>query len=238
LSVTKTAASSAIDREAVSHNLLGQRLGRKGRDTRERILAATEKLLASPPGTAITLSAVAREASLGMTTLYLYFSDFTELFLAVLDNIMATAEECYVGRLRERWDDAVLGDHCVEFLQAYQAFWVKHSRALHLRNAFAYNNDQRVVDHRIAVSRPLLELLIRQMDGDPTEEGTPASNMATVLYTGVERMITVTTDPTFPRIADANVEAHVRGLMRAEARLLELGLADGRAAMRKAAAAA
>ena len=101
----KTAASSAIEKESLSHNLQGQRLGRKGRDTRERILLAAETLLAAPPGAPITLSAVAREASLGMTTLYLYFSDFTELLLAVLDGIMATAEDSYIGRLRERWPD-------------------------------------------------------------------------------------------------------------------------------------
>jgi AcrR family transcriptional regulator len=70
---------------SLSHNLVGQRLGKKGRDTRERILAATDRLLAGPPDTAISLSAVAREASLAMTTLYIYFNDLTELLLAVLD---------------------------------------------------------------------------------------------------------------------------------------------------------
>jgi AcrR family transcriptional regulator len=232
--VSKSAASAAADREPVSHNLLGQRLGRKGRDTRERILVATEKLLASPPGTPISLSAVAREASLGMTTLYLYFSDFTELLLAVLDSIMATAEESYVGDLRERWPDEELGAHCLRFVEAYHAFWVRHSRALHLRNAYAYNNDKRVIDHRIVVSRPLIDLLILQMDGDPADNQSPINHMGTVLLTGVERMITVTTDPTFPSIADQDVVSHVRGLMRAEARLLELGVRDGRALAHRA----
>jgi AcrR family transcriptional regulator len=230
--VTKAAAPSAIDKDSVSHNLLGQRLGRKGRDTRERILLATEKLLGAPAGAQITLSAVAREASLGMTTLYLYFSDFTELLLAVLDTIMATAEESYVALLRERWPDEALGEQCLKFVEMYQAFWVRHSRTLHLRNSYAYNNDQRMVAHRIAVSRPVIDLLIQQMDGDPADMRSPVNNMGTVLMTSVERMITVITDPTFPSVADADVHAHVRGLIRAEARLLELGVADGRAVSR------
>ena len=230
----KTAASSAIDKESLSHNLQGQRLGREGRDTRERILLATEKLLACPPGTPITLSAVAREASLGMTTLYLYFSDLTELLLAVLEGVMATAEDTYIGQLRERWPDEALGEEAFRFVEAYYAFWLKHSRALHLRNAVAFN-DERMRAHRIAASQPLINLLIRQMDGDPGEQYSASHSMATVLLTGIERMITVATDAAFPIIINQDFEPHVRGILRAEARLLELALADRRAANRGAA---
>ena len=46
-------AVSSVDEGPLSHNLQGQRLGRKGRGTRERILAATERLLAGPPDTPI-----------------------------------------------------------------------------------------------------------------------------------------------------------------------------------------
>jgi AcrR family transcriptional regulator len=224
----KTAASSALDKESVSHNLLGQRLGRKGRDTRERILAATEKLLAGPPGTQISLSAVAREASLGMTTLYLYFGDLIELLLAVLEGIMATAEDSYVGHLRERWPDETLGEQCLKFVDAYHAFWVRHSRILHLRNA--YSDDPRMREQRMALSGPMVALLSHQMDAaDPADINTPAAYMATVLLTGVERLITVTTDATFVSMVP-DPTPRVREFMRAEARLLELAIADARAA--------
>jgi len=76
----------------VARNLHGQKLGRKGRVTRDRILAATIELLESPSGEPITMSAVARKASLGMTSLYNYFNDFSELLLAVLDPVMEEAE--------------------------------------------------------------------------------------------------------------------------------------------------
>jgi len=81
----KRAAAGA---KPLSHNLNGQRLGRKGRDTRARILAATNELLAGPIDTPISLSAVARQASLGMTSLYQYFTDLTELLLALLEPLM------------------------------------------------------------------------------------------------------------------------------------------------------
>src|SRR5688500_16342358 len=96
--------------EAVSHNLNGQKLGRKGRVTRERILAATAELLAGPRDAPISLSAVARQASLGMTSLYNYFSDFTELLLALLEPVMESAEDAYLAQLREPWSDDELGE--------------------------------------------------------------------------------------------------------------------------------
>lgn len=226
------AQSSTIEKESVSHNLLGQRLGRKGRDTRERIILATERLLAGPFGTPISLSAVAREASLGMTTLYLYFSDLSELLLAVLAPIMATAEETYIAHLREPWSDDELGAHCLRFIEAYHAFWVRHSRILHLRNTYADDGDERMRSSRIGPSRLVMEMLVRQMEGDPAELRTPIYYMASVLMTGIERMITIATDEKFRNLLQEDPEPHIRNLLRTEARLLELALRDGRAQSR------
>lgn len=224
--------SSTIEKEALSHNLLGQRLGRKGRDTRDRIILATETLLAAPSGTAISLSAVAREASLGMTTLYLYFSDLPELLLAVLAPITATAEESYIAHLRSPWPDEELGAHCLRFVEAYHAFWVRHSRILHLRNSYAEDGDERMRLSRIAFSRTVMDLLVVQMEGDLTQLRAPVYYMASVLMTGIERMITIATDEKLRNMFQEDPEPHIRNLLRTEARLLELALRDGRAQSR------
>ena len=215
----------------LSHNLQGQRLGRKGRDTRDRILAATEKLLASDDDAPISLSAVAREASLGMTTLYLYFSDLTELIIAVLNSVMASAEKSYIAHLRSKWPDAALAERCRCFVEDYYAFWQRHSRVLHLRNSYADAGDHRVREHRIAVSLPVIDLLVQQMEAAPGDRLSPAFAMATALLTGIERVITVATDASFNSLAD-DAEAHVGVLLQAEARLLELGIRDCRASAR------
>lgn len=221
--------AASIDQESLSHNLLGQRLGRKGRDTRERILAATQRLLDGPVDAPISLSAVAREASLAMTTLYLYFSDLTELLLAALQPIMASAEEAFAADLRTRWPDEALAEHCLTFVEAFHAFWAKHARILHLRNAYADANDARMREHRIASSQPLIELLSRQMDHDPAKPRFLTYSMATVLMTGLERLVTVTTDESYSNLMEENASPYVRNLLRSEARLLELGLRDTRA---------
>jgi AcrR family transcriptional regulator len=223
------AAQSTVEKEPLSHNLVGQRLGRKGRDTRARILTATEKLLADPGEAAISLSAVAREASIGMTTLYLYFSDLTELLLAVLLPIMESAEDSYVGHLRMLWPDKSLAEDCLKFVEAYYAFWVRHSRILHLRNTFADNNDERMRAYRTYGTQPVIGLLSKQMGTNAEAGDSRNSGMATVLLTGIERMITVMTDPAMVRIIGKDQTERVPILLKAEARLLELGIRDCRA---------
>jgi AcrR family transcriptional regulator len=223
-------AASSVDEGPLSHNLQGQRLGRKGRGTRERILAATERLLAGPLDAPISLSAVAREASLGMTTLYLYFSDLTELLLAVLEPVMRSAEQRYVGHVRERWPDDELADHCRQFVEAYHGFWEQNSRILHLRNSYADIQDPRMVEHRIETTRPLIGLLVHQMDGDPKVQLSPTFGVATTLLTAIERLVTVSTDANFPSLLIEDPKLHIQTLLGGAARLLELGIRDRRAA--------
>jgi AcrR family transcriptional regulator len=211
--------------QSLSHNLLGQRLGRKGRVTRERILAAADRLLADPAGAPLSLSAVAREASLGMTSLYLYFSDLTELVIAVLEPIMASAEASYLAQLRPRWPEDALGRNCLAFVTAYYGFWERHSRILHLRNTYGMG-DPRIALHRINAAQPLIDLLTRQMDGDAAIPGTLRRGMASALVTGMERIVTVTTDAEIASLFENGPD--VLNLLRGQARLLELGIADGR----------
>src|SRR5690606_29136743 len=82
--------------ESITHNLNGQRLGRKGRETRERIIHTAIRLLEERGAEPFSLSSVAREASLGMSSLYNYFNDASELMIAVLEPVMATADNGYM----------------------------------------------------------------------------------------------------------------------------------------------
>lgn len=220
---------AAAGSKALSHNLNGQRLGRKGRDTRARILAATNELLAGSIDTPITLSAVARQASLGMTSLYLYFNDLTELLLAVLEPLTADAEESYLRHLRERWPDDNLNAHCLEFVTAIHGFWHRNSTILHLRNSMADQRDKRMMEQRVRSAQPVILMLVTQMDQDPAVPDTLAAGMATVLYTGIERVVTVATDRILPTVLPGAFSPNVRNFLRAEARLLELVIREFRA---------
>ncbi|HEX7857998.1 MAG TPA: TetR/AcrR family transcriptional regulator [Sphingobium sp.] len=212
---------------SISRNLYGQRLGRKGRDTRDRIVTAADALLARPEPVQITLSAVAREASLGMTTLYLYFSDLTELLLAVLEPVMVTAEDAYLNRIQARWDDDRLGEECYAFMLAYHDFWARHTRILHLRNALADQHDRRMLLHRVEAATALIERVVEQMGHDPADTQSAAYDMGTVLMTGVERVVTMSTNTDMQDVV-VRSRPKVADRMRAVARLMELAIREHR----------
>lgn len=213
---------------AVSHNQVGQKLGRKGQETRERILAAVLRLLADPDGPPVTLSGVAKEARVRPPNVYLYFPDMGELVLAALARVMDTAEEAYLAKLRQRWPDDALTESCLAFLEGYYLFWERHARLLHMRNAMADAGDLRVLRYRNDVTMPLIALLAGQIGA-----GGVDANIACVLLTGMERVATVVTNPQFRiitgAIANADQRDYVRSLIEAEAEVLSVVIAHRRA---------
>lgn len=212
---------------SISHNLNGQKLGRKGRVTRERILAAAIELLDSP-AESFTLSAVARRVSLGMTSLYNYFTDLTELLLAVLEPVMATAEDSYLAFLREPWPDDALYDHCYGFVRRYHDFWLAHSRLLHMRNSLADQHDVRMMRHRIDSTRPVIRLLVRQMGVETVVSGHDTS-MATMLMIGIERSITLATDAELRFLINMGPEVSEDRYLVPGARLMAFAIREARA---------
>lgn len=214
------------DGAEVSHNVLGQKLGRKGRQTRERILTVAAELIAEEEP--LSLSAVARRVPLGMTSLYNYFSDLTELFLAVLDPVMATAEEAYVAQLREPWPDDRLAECCYAFARGKFEFWSRNTRLMHLRNAMADSGDIRVRTYRIKGSQELIRLMAGQMDARPFDRTSPAAGMATVLITAIERSVTVATDAGLTTLFGPDQSFPADHYLRPGARILEMAIRDMR----------
>ncbi|PNU04997.1 TetR/AcrR family transcriptional regulator [Novosphingobium guangzhouense] len=212
---------------AISHNLNGQRLGRKGRVTRERILAAAIELIEASEEP-VTLARVARAASLGMTSVYNYFTDMTELLLAVLDPVMATAKDDYLSLVQGRWPDEELYARCYAFVRAYHGFWARHSRLLHMRNALADQQDARMMKHRIRSSRPIIALLVRQMGEEPVGLG-PHTSMATMVMIGIERSVTLVTDRELRKLVGIEPELSEDRYLVPGARLMEFAISDARA---------
>lgn len=211
---------------AVSHNLHGQRLGRKGRFTRERILATAIAMIEESEEP-VTLARVARRASLGMTAVYNYFADMTELLLAALEPVMATAREDYLAALSDHWPDDALYDHCYAFVVRYHDFWQRHSRLLHMRNAFGDHQDVRMMQHRIESTRPIIALLVRQMGDEPLGLGQHTS-MATMLMIGVERSVTLATDRELRRLVQMGPDVNEDRYLVPGARLMEFAISDAR----------
>lgn len=213
--------------EAVTHNLNGQKLGRKGRVTRERILRAAIELLEGPEEEPFTLGAVAAKASLGLTSLYNYFDDQTQLLIAVLEPVMASGVEVYQSIANEYWTDEELPERCQAFVDAYYEFWIKYSRLLHLRNSMSEHGDERMMRYRMDSTMPVLHMLARQTGESEMNQDSEAALMLTMFFVGLERSITLSTDRHLEELTGYDFGEAFR-YKNPGARLLEITIRDCR----------
>jgi AcrR family transcriptional regulator len=237
MAVALQSRTHGVNRTGTTHNLVGQRLGRKGQETRDRILAAMSHLLEIDDEAPITLSAVSREASIGMSTLYLYFPDLGELVLAVLSRTIKENEPGFIEYLGEFWSDAALSERVLSFTRAHFAFWEKHARLMQMRNSFADARDMRFVRYRQKMSGPVRAMLVRQMCAQPGACEHIYEDCATVMLSGLERVATIVINPDFATLAGVeNPEERTRYVERlalAEARLIETLIRDMRSQARQ-----
>lgn len=211
-------------------NLQGQKLGNKGRITRERIVAAAREMIEEPRAEPFSVSAVARRAGLRTSSIYNYFADFTELFMAVIEPVVEQSEEAYVCLIRAYWPDDELEIHCWQFVQAFHTYWKEHTRLLHLRNTIADQYDTRVLLLRIAMARTVIRLLGQQLGAPATRATGPEYDLASVLFTGLERVVTIATDEELKAHHPPSVKPRFEGAtLKQQSRLLALAIMDERA---------
>ncbi|WP_022673832.1 TetR/AcrR family transcriptional regulator [Novosphingopyxis baekryungensis] len=222
----------------IDTNLQGQKLGNKGRITRERIMTVARDLIENPSSEGFSLSAVARHTELRMSSIYNYFADPTELFLAVFEPIAEEAEEAYIGLIRDRWPDEEVETRSTQFIAAFHTYWQRHSRILHLRNRLADQHDERVMLKRISMARNVVRLLGQQAGGNAVEGTGPEYDLASVLYTGLERVVTIATDEEMKAHYPPQIKPRFEGgTLYQQARLLALAISDERGRSQKRSAA-
>ncbi len=213
----------------VSYNLNGQRLGRKGRETRERIVRAAVEVLVEESDEPFTLSAVARQASLGMSSLYNYFTDLSELMAAVLDPVSASAKETWLAELACHWPDDEIAERCLRFWNLYAGFWSQNAAVLHQRNRMSDAGDERMLACRIEAGLPLMDGIATQLGrGDGTKPSDEERALASVLGTMMERTVTVQSQPNYRSYTAGSFGRGTSALGNAGSRLLALAISDWR----------
>jgi AcrR family transcriptional regulator len=202
-----------------ARNKHGQALGRKGAESRQRLLDAAKDLLVRAPTQKLTASAVAREAGMASQTFYLYFAEMGELLLDLSKDASEDMAEV-LDTLNCPWDVDSLRLHSQRFVDAFSRYWNRHREVLSIRNfqsdlgaeAFAQVRQ----DAGLQVVRAIAER-IRAAHGADRLSRTDALARGVIIFAAIERLAarpaTTQMEPSLLNAAD---------VLRAEADILTL----------------
>src|SRR5579863_2063975 len=136
-----------------AQNLYGQSMGRKGMETRERLIRATVELLEKRPLRDVVVSDIATLAGTSSSSFYIYFADVSSAALAAAQGVEQITPEIE-ALLGSPWTRADAEDKACAMVESYVNFNSQHHAILRIRNLSADEGDKRFEDvrHR-AVSR-------------------------------------------------------------------------------------
>jgi AcrR family transcriptional regulator len=158
-----TRANLAGRRGRVNHigpteiNKLGQALGRKGNETRQRLMEGTRRLLKKHSPVELTAVSVAKEAQTSSATFYIYFTDVRDIIYHL--SLEAGDDMTEVHRiLEEPWDPSqVEFDHALRVVNAFNSVWQRHRDVLRFRNLEADRGDKNFYKLRLSSAIPIIE---------------------------------------------------------------------------------
>ena len=153
-------------------NLYGQAMGRKGTQTRERLIRATADLLEKRSLRDVSVSDIATLAGTSSSSFYIYFADVTSAALAAADGIEQITPEIE-AILAQPWSRGEAQNKAIALLESYVNFSSQHHTILRIRNLSADEGDKRfeeVRHHAVSRIHDLLESRIAALNNglDPS----------------------------------------------------------------------
>ena len=169
----------------------GQAIGRKGSESRARLLEATRKLLAElPSARKLTASSIARAAGLASQTFYLYFDDVEEILLS-LSAVASEDTADIIAALDAPWDMAAPRDYTAHVVEAFYHYWDRHRSILNIRNYMADRGDEAFVKVRSDSAIPIISKIaahMRTAQGESRLAERDALARAIIIFSAIERM--------------------------------------------------
>lgn len=168
----------------------GQAIGRKGAETRGRLLAAALDLISTMAADKVTASGIARAASLASQTFYLYFDDVDEVLLH-LSAVAAEDTGELIAELDLPWRSDQTRLHAERFVSAFYRYWDKHRAILNIRNFRADGGQAAFAKIRNESAVPIVGRIadrIRAAQGENTVSDRDAFARAVIVYSAIERM--------------------------------------------------
>jgi AcrR family transcriptional regulator len=171
-------------------NKQGQRLGRKGEESRRRLLDATLSLIKVEALHKLSASRIAREAGMSSQSFYLYFKDMDDILLALSGAPAVDAAEV-AATLADAPDDLAPESAARTFVTAYSEYWNRHRAILNVRNYIADSGNIAFLKLRQDTTMPIIYAVAdRILSAQPAGalDRPSAVARAVIVYLAMERM--------------------------------------------------
>ena len=176
---------------ADEYNLLGQRIGSKGRRVRDQLLDAARLLMKAAPTTIPTLTAITSATDVRVSIVYRYYPDVGAL---LIDAMRPLREEMapVTALLEKRWPAGSEYEDALAFAHAHFQYWNARMGALFVRNSLAERGDVRFINLRTQWALPLFHALAAKFaDAHGRSEADLDLPMAGIVISGMERTTTL-----------------------------------------------
>jgi AcrR family transcriptional regulator len=161
--VSRPAASATDEVDLPAVALDGRALGRRGAQTRRRLLDATASLLETHGIRDLRVVDIAREVGSSPATFYQYFRD-VEAAVLVLAQEAGDEIAPLVARLVPPWDARRGLDDARALVDGFVDYWDRHRAVLRTRNLAAREGDERFRDVRNRTLRDFMSSLTAKID--------------------------------------------------------------------------
>ncbi|MGX7000424.1 TetR family transcriptional regulator [Caballeronia sp. KNU42] len=173
-------------------NLYGQSIGRKGAETRERLIKATVELLEKRSLRDVSVADITAVAGTSSSGFYIYFSDVAAAALAVAETIIQITPEIE-ALLSKEWTAENADANAHALVSAYVNFTRQHHAILRVRNLAADEGDRRFEDARHKAVARIHELLTARIEA--ANNGLDPSSGASAVLALMERISAISRLP-------------------------------------------
>lgn len=177
-----------IESDVSETNKSGQALGRKGSDTRRRLLASARALLDRTAR--LTAAAISREADVSSPTFYLYFENIPDIQLCLSDEAGEDMAEI-LEILSLPWAPDMVSARSEQLVRAFYDHWDRYRPVLSTRNHQSDLGNVAFDQSRRRAAMPVIHALsqrIRESHGADRVSDRDALARSVIVYAAMERL--------------------------------------------------
>lgn len=187
----KRTSNASVAQDSQNQRLIKKTksLGRKGKDTRRSLMAATRKLLDMVSPITISAALISKEAGTSPATFYVYFDNVEDVLWALCDAITDDTSDLFADYDFLRTPDR-LEEDALTFVRGFSNIWARHGPLLLYRNMESDRGNTRFNQLVLRIALPILEGLIdRIIEASPVPISRSDANAeAVVLVSAIDRI--------------------------------------------------